>query len=307
MINIVGLGASDEKALSLGALEIINNGRKNFLRTEKHEAVSYFINHKISYKSFDYIYEDEKSLSFEDVYGKIVEILLREEKENGVINYYVPGNPFVAEKTVSLLIEKTATNVIKGMSFIDDVLAQVKRDAVDGLLFLDSDFDLLDINPSMDILITQIYNNRIASDTSIKLQEIYSPDHEVILLIDAGLKSQRISRNKLYLLPRQEGINHQTALYVPRIREDKRKILISYIEKLIDDKNLSYSDEVLNIIGKKMIKEAKNLRANDDNSLARLYFLINLLLGLGNREGFFNKALILETILQKIRENSDFF
>ena len=42
---------------------------------------------------------------FNQVYTKIVEDLIK-EAENCDINYYVPGNPLVAEKTVELLMGK---------------------------------------------------------------------------------------------------------------------------------------------------------------------------------------------------------
>ena len=42
---------------------------------------------------------------FEDVYEEIVERLFEEAKQGDVL-YAVPGHPFVAEKTVQLLLER---------------------------------------------------------------------------------------------------------------------------------------------------------------------------------------------------------
>lgn len=41
-IYIIGLGPGNEDALTLGAINRINSGHKNFLRTEKHPTVEYF-------------------------------------------------------------------------------------------------------------------------------------------------------------------------------------------------------------------------------------------------------------------------
>ena len=54
-IYVIGLGPGSIDSLTLGALERINSGDKNFLRTEKHPTVQYFreriflINHMIIY------------------------------------------------------------------------------------------------------------------------------------------------------------------------------------------------------------------------------------------------------------------
>ena len=157
MINVVGLGATDENDLTYKALKIINNGKKNFLRTDKLDAVNYFKDNNISYSSFDYVYEEDENKSFEDVYNEIVSSLLEEENKWGEINYFVPGTPLVAEKTVRLLIDKKEEiNIVNGISFIEPVLAGVGRDAVDGLLFLDSDANKFDFDTRRDTLITQV-------------------------------------------------------------------------------------------------------------------------------------------------------
>src|SRR5690554_4562053 len=141
-IYIIGLGPGSIDSLTLGALERINSGDKNFLRTEKHPTVQYFREKNIPYKSYDYLYESEED--FNQVYTKIVEDLIK-EAENCDINYYVPGNPLVAEKTVELLMERgLELEIISGMSFIEPVIELVRRDPINGLKLVDgTDFSSL--------------------------------------------------------------------------------------------------------------------------------------------------------------------
>ena len=116
MINVVGLGSTSSKDLTLEAVEIMKNGNNNYLRTDNHDSVKFFKENKISYESFDYLYEESES--FEDVYNKIVDFLIEKSKK-GDINYFVPGNPFVAEKTVKLLLNSDVDiNNTSGISFI---------------------------------------------------------------------------------------------------------------------------------------------------------------------------------------------
>ena len=301
MINVVGLGATDENDLTYKALKIINNGKKNFLRTDKLDAVNYFKDNNISYSSFDYVYEEDENKSFEDVYNEIVSSLLEEENKWGEINYFVPGNPFVAEKTVELLRKKTETTITSGISFIEPILSAVGRDAVDGLLFLDYDFNIYDLNPDMDIIITQIYNRRIASDVSLKLQEIYPPQSDVTFIKDAGLKSQYLVNCKVFELSRIEDINHRCTLYIPRserfIYGQMKKALLNFI----DESNLSYDKNSFEVIKDRARDIIKNLDNNDDDTAFQFYFYAILLSELANIEGYYNKYDIFEKILEKMR------
>lgn len=103
MINVVGLGSTSAKDLTLEAVKIMKNGNKNFLRTERHEALSFFEENKINYESFDDLYDEMKS--FDEVYNKIVELLIEKSKDED-INYFVPGTPLVAEKNCEIINRK---------------------------------------------------------------------------------------------------------------------------------------------------------------------------------------------------------
>ena len=211
MINIVGLGAGSSEELTLQAIKIMNNGLKNFLRTDKVEAVQYFKENKIDFESFDKFYEEENS--FDEVYLKMVKKLIDEKN----CNYFVPGHPLVAEKTVKLLIESGVDiNLVSGISFIEPALNIVKRDISKGFILLDAlDMTDLDINKKMDIIITQVYNKRILSEMKLILSDIYGDEYKVYLITDAGLKSEIHEHIPIYLLDRQE-VNHRSCIFIPK-------------------------------------------------------------------------------------------
>src|SRR5690554_1664478 len=123
-IYILGLGPGDVESLTLGVVKRIESGDKNFLRTEKHPTVEYFKVNNIEYQSYDYVYEKEEG--FLDVYKYIVNDLINKAKTYKSINYLVPGNPMVAEKTVELLLERKDENleveILTGVSFIEPTI-----------------------------------------------------------------------------------------------------------------------------------------------------------------------------------------
>lgn len=224
-IYIVGLGPGSEESLTLGAVKRIESGRKNFLRTERHPTVKYFKRHNVPYKSYDYIYENEKE--FDDVYTLIVEELKKESKTEEEINYYVPGNPLVAERTVELLLEEDLDiEIVSGMSFIDPCIELVGRDPINGMKIVDGtvfNSSMVDIN--VDLIITQTYNQRILSEVKIILSEIYGDDYNVYLIQSAGIRNEEKKLCvPIYELDNFIEIDSLSSIYVPKIDKNTKKV-----------------------------------------------------------------------------------
>lgn len=297
MINVVGLGSTSAKDLTLEAVKIMKNGNKNFLRTERHDSLSFFEENKINYESFDYLYDEMES--FDEVYNKIVEILIEKSKEED-INYFVPGTPLVAEKTVKFLIEREVEiNIVNGISFIEPVLAAVGRDAVDGLLFLDSDADKFDFDTRRDTLITQVYNKRIASDLSLLLQEVYDEEDLAYVITNAGLPEEILREVKIYELPRLDDYNHQSCVYIPRSRGKNLNMILNKISSIISEKDIYLDDENFESIKKEILEKSKSISMDyeeEKDLLSLLFFLILL----KDRDGLIDLRQIYEEIYKKL-------
>lgn len=297
MINVVGLGSTSAKDLTLEAVKIMKNGNKNFLRTERHDSLSFFEENKINYESFDYLYDEMES--FDEVYNKIVEILIEKSKEED-INYFVPGTPLVAEKTVKFLIEREVEiNIVNGISFIEPVLAAVGRDAVDGLLFLDSDADKFDFDTRRDTLITQVYNKRIASDLSLLLQEVYDEEDLAYVITNAGLPEEILREVKIYELPRLDDYNHQSCVYIPRSCGKNLNMILNKISSIISEKDIYLDEENFESIKKEILEKSKSISMDyeeEKDLLSLLFFLILL----KDRDGLIDLRQIYEEIYKKL-------
>nr|WP_300003662.1 nucleoside triphosphate pyrophosphohydrolase [Tissierella sp.] len=237
-IYVIGLGPGSVEDLTLGAVKRIEKGSRHFVRTENHPTIEYFKEKEIVYKSFDYLYETKDE--FKDVYETIADTLLKEAKGEEDINYFVPGNPLVAEKTVEILIERGEDiEIVTGMSFIDPLIMSVKRDPINGLKIVDGtvfDFGMIDIN--MDTIVTQVYNQRIISEIKIILSEVYGDEYKIYIIDSAGIKNQEIVENiPIYMLDRFEKIGYLTSIYIPRIEKTQKEVfdfsdIIKIMEKL---------------------------------------------------------------------------
>lgn len=227
-IYILGLGPGEIDSLTIGVVDRIKNGENNYLRTGNHPTVEYFIKNNIDYKTYDYVYEQEDE--FKNVYEYIVHDLVKKAEKYGSINYLVPGNPLVAEKTVDLLLEKQGkeveVEVLTGISFIEPIIELVERDPIDGLKIVDGTrFGIKDIDINLDCIITQVYNTRIAADIKLVLSEVYGDEYEIYLINSAGIKKdEEFLKIPIYKLDRIKNIGHLTSIYVPRVYKVGKKI-----------------------------------------------------------------------------------
>lgn len=296
MINIVGLGATDKYGLTLEAVETIKNSHKNYIRTEKHASVEYFIENNIKFSTFDYLYDDLNT--FDEVYSSIVEELLKLEKEEGIINYYVPGNPLIAESTVVKLIDSGVKyNIVMGMSFIEPVLRAVKRDPSEGFILLDGDkFNKYDIDVHSDVLVTQIYNDRTASSLKLDISEIYGDEYMIYLITNAGLVDEDVYYIPIYELDRINNINHQSAVYIPKTEKiNNLSDLLLEIDKSLDE----------NILDIENIEKFNDDIENSDILCEALIYAM-MLIKISDYEGIFTFNEIIAKTYKKIAENSDF-
>lgn len=219
-ISIVGLGPGDYSLISQGAINVLETSSRIYLRTKKHPIVDKF-DEKIKYTSLDYFYDNEDS--FDDVYDKISKHIIELSKEGDLV-YAVPGHPRVAERTVST-IERLAKDkgieveTIASMSFVDAMFNYLAIDPADGFKLVDAfEIENAYIDTDTAMIITQIYDEFIASNIKLKLMEYYDYDQEVCIVNGAGVKNlESKTYVPLYELDRNSQLfNYLTSLYIPK-------------------------------------------------------------------------------------------
>ncbi|WP_373485793.1 nucleoside triphosphate pyrophosphohydrolase [Acetobacterium malicum] len=223
-IDIVGLGPGSPGQITLETLALLKDASPNFFRTKIHPVMDFIENEAISYQSFDCYYEQEGS--FEAVYDQIVTTLIETAKTTEKLVYAVPGNPLFGEKTVEKLIVAAKAaginyRIYPGVSFVDVTLNSLEEDPINGLKIMDA-FDCVKNppDPRIGALITQVYDQHMASELKLQLMEMYDPEKKVVLLINSGIpEAEKSLEICLYELDRVEDINHLTSLYIPATNE----------------------------------------------------------------------------------------
>ena len=103
-IYIVGLGPGDAGLITRQTEQLLQSGRKIYLRTRIHPTVKWLDEHHIPYESLDIFYEKESS--FDAVYSSIVKFLAARAGKGESLVYAVPGSPLVAEKQLSCCADR---------------------------------------------------------------------------------------------------------------------------------------------------------------------------------------------------------
>jgi len=233
-ITIVGLGPGPMTQLTKEAETVLLGAEKIFLRLGSHPAHDWLIEKGKHVVCFDKLYTLPWKVPGE-IYDFIVSALLKEATLHGQVVYAVPGSPAVLEDTTRLLQERRGidglqVNVIHGLSFVEEALAQVNVAASDGLQVVlpRTHLESGRFTSKLGMLVCQIEVTRLPSDeprvdlTAQWLLKAYPPDHRVTLIWTDGLPEYRTQNRTMKLkdLVREYGkAKYSASLYVPPILE----------------------------------------------------------------------------------------
>jgi tetrapyrrole methylase family protein / MazG family protein len=224
-IVIVGLGPGARDQVTREAEALIEAAAREdrlVLRTRIHPTVESW-SALTRTPSMDAHYEH--SADFDTAYSAIAEELLTRAAAlpaGASLVYAVPGHPLVGESTASRIFERAAgagvdVRVVAGISFLDAVAVAVGADIGAGLRVADA-LALGRIDPTVPLLVCQVYSRRIAGHVKLALGKHYPDEHLVTLVHAAGVPGEeRIERVRLYEIDRSDTAAHLTSLWVPAL------------------------------------------------------------------------------------------
>ena len=232
-IDVVGLGPGDVSLLTTATHELLASGHRVILRTRHHPTVAAIPN-SAAFDDCDDLYRD--GASFDDVYSAIAGRVLSAAEDTDVI-YAVPGHPLIAERSVTLLLERAAaagipTTVHPAVSFADVAAVALSHDLGNAQLC-----DALDlrIDAQRPALVSQVYDRDGAARLKLQLLEIYPAEHIVTVLHALGSDDQRVFETPLAELDHRP-FGYLDSLFIPAIAaiEDLRRFdgLFAVIERL---------------------------------------------------------------------------
>ena len=220
-IIILGLGPGDPDLLTVKAAQVLASAERIYLRTEQHPTLK-GLPKNLQILSFDWIYQEEPD--FQKVYQRIADEVIALAGEESPLIYGVPGDPFIAEDTPAMIIEKArqrgiSVEVIPGVSFLEPTFAALEGDLLPQTTVVDA-LELTAAHyppfpPDRPALIVQVYSQQVASDLKLTLMAVYPDQHPVSLIHEAGTPQLEVERIPLFELDRSQQIGNRTALYLP--------------------------------------------------------------------------------------------
>ncbi|MDD6769822.1 nucleoside triphosphate pyrophosphohydrolase [Inconstantimicrobium porci] len=315
MIKIVGLGPGSELSLTVGTINALKNCEDVYFRTKIHPTVDYIEKQGIKFETYDFEYETKQD--FDSVYMSIAEDLVEKAKEKDIV-YAVPGHPLVAEKSVVNLIslcekEHIKYEILPAVSFIDAIMESLKIDPVEGLKVIDA-FDMKNqiMDKRIGTIITQVYNQFIASEVKLSLLDYYNDETEIYFIRAAGIPGlESIRKIPLYELDRQEDIDYLTSVYIPKNLDNKKDIydLVDLVEILRGENGCPWDREqthksVRNALIEESYEAADAIDNEDDDAMVEelgdVLFQVIFHAVIGHEDAYFDLSDIIDGVYNKM-------
>ncbi|TMC22682.1 MAG: nucleoside triphosphate pyrophosphohydrolase [Chloroflexi bacterium] len=236
-ITILGLGPGNINDLTLQAYTLLTQAAQQqhtvYFRTLIHPMVEPLRQAlpDLQIESLDHLYDESEDWG--TLYQRIAQAIYERATQQPLI-YAVPGHPMIGEASVQLILHMArehglSTAIVAGLSFLEPVCSLLELDPFDAnmqivdatnLATLQSDEIAGKIMPTTPLLVTQVYNRRLASSVKLALSECYPDEWPIKLVRAAGVNNdEAVIEMPLYELDRNTFANHLSTLYVPPVDE----------------------------------------------------------------------------------------
>lgn len=217
-ITIVGLGAADERQLTLEAAEALLHAPRLVLRTARHGVAAYLEAQGVAYKSLDALYEGADDFeALAEAAADCLEGMLAQ----GPVTYGVPGQGLLEDDTVGCLVRRgLVTRVLPGLSALDCGVAlaasQIPVLAAGGLSILPAArLEGTVLNAHQPLAVTSLDDPIQAGQVKLALSPVFG-DEAPCVLVTGG----QALPMKLYELDRGHALDENSLLVVTGRSED---------------------------------------------------------------------------------------
>lgn len=217
-VVVVGLGPAGVDLMLPAARQKVSYLAHRYVRTVHHPAIDELAQHGLDFVAFDDRYET--ATDFDQLYQGIVDDLVAAASEHRQICYAVPGNPAVAERSVSLLREAAThgavtIEIVPGLSFVDLAWPRLGIDPMDGARLVDAQaFPVAAAGVAGPILIGHCISRLVLGDVKLALLDVLPADTPVTVLQRLGMPSEHVVTIPLEALDRDVEPDHLTSVFV---------------------------------------------------------------------------------------------
>ncbi|MCH5288051.1 MAG: nucleoside triphosphate pyrophosphohydrolase [Christensenellaceae bacterium] len=216
-ITVVSLGPGDPSLMTLQTADALRHARRLILRTARHRAVKWLEEQAIAFEALDGYYD--RYDDFDEMHRAMAEFLWQEAAKSPVVYAVIDAT---SDESVGalrgILPEDGKLDVLPGVSVADRCLTALPagvRQAGRIRILPAIDAGEASPDPTMPLLITELWNPALAGDVKLWLSDLYSDEMEIVLFPSTAQVNRKPVRVPLMELDRQKTYDHTVCAYVP--------------------------------------------------------------------------------------------
>ncbi len=225
-ITVVSLGPGDPKLLTLQSVDALEKSRCLILRTARHRTAEWLREEiGLSFSDFDALYDEYDD--FDMLHREMARRLWNAAQEKAVTFAVIDAQTDGAVRALRTTCPPEGkVTVLPGVTMADSCLALLPCGFThSGSVRILPAMDALQLapDPSIPLLVTEIFDRVLASELKLKLSDLYGDEPEVVLFPS----SAKINRKPLVIplmeLDRQRSYDHTVCLYIPAMNLQQRQ------------------------------------------------------------------------------------
>ena len=224
-ITVVSLGPGDPGLLTLQSAEALRSARMLFLRTARHRAVKWLEEQGIAFASLDDMYD--RYDDFDEMHRAMARLLWNKAAEKPVTYAVIDA---AADESLAALRDtlppEGKLTVLPGVSMADSCLALLPPDlprSGNVRILPAVSWEKATHDPSLPLLITEIWNPVLAGDLKLWLTDLYDDEQEIVLFPSSAKIDRKPVCIPLMELDRQRTYDHTVCIYLPAVGLQERQ------------------------------------------------------------------------------------
>ena len=225
VITVVSLGPGDPKLLTMQSVDALRKSRCLILRTARHRTAEWLQEEGIAFSDFDALYDEFDD--FDALHAEMARLLWETACEKAVTFAVIDAQTDGAVRALrSTRPEDGKIIILPGVTMADSCLALLPDEfEQSGSVRILPAMDAVNAaaDPSMSLLVTEVFDRVLASDLKLRLSDLYGDEATVVFFPG----SAKINRKPLVIpmmeLDRQRTYDHTVCLYIPAVDLKQRQ------------------------------------------------------------------------------------
>ena len=223
-ITVVSLGPGDPTLLTLQSADALRRAKRLILRTARHRAADWLTEQGIVFETLDDYYD--RYDDFDEMHAAMASYLWQEASQSAAVTFAVidAASDGALRALRDSMPPEGKLEVLPGLSMADRCLALLPA-AHPGKVRIIPAIDCPEAapDPSVPLLITEMWNAALAGDVKLWLGDLYHDETEIMFFPSSAQMNRKPIAIPLMELDRQRTYDHTVCAYIPAVPLQNRQ------------------------------------------------------------------------------------